>query len=167
MARNDLTAERLRELLHYDPETGKFRWVGRPRGRGAKRPDGAVGRITADGRLSIGVDGFSYLAHRLAWLHVTGEWPKDDIDHRDCNPLNNRWNNLRDVPHYINAQNKRRAHSHNRTGLLVVRKRNGKFFACIILPGKKQRIGTLRDIPEEAHADYLAMKSAFHEGYVA
>ena len=98
-----LTAERLRELLDYNPLTGQFSW--RPlRPRGIQK----AGTKDARGYWRICVDGVIYQAHRLAWLHVHGHWPIYEIDHRDRDPSNNRIANLRDVPKLLNARNKAR-----------------------------------------------------------
>jgi hypothetical protein len=68
-----LTAERLREVLDYNPETGVFTWKVRTSIRVvAGKVAGSVGKR---GYLIIGVGGRNYYAHRLAWLHMTGEWP--------------------------------------------------------------------------------------------
>lgn len=78
-----LTAERLRSLIDYAPETGRFAW--KPRnGRGGSwcnltRHPGSFSKQT--GYLTIRVDKELYQAHRLAWLHHFGEWPHADIDH--------------------------------------------------------------------------------------
>ena len=99
-----LTAERLRGLLDYDPLTGVFTWrVTRGKakaGQPAGYPNGGYVRIEIDSR--------PYLAHRLVWLHVTGEWPVNDVDHWDNNGMNNRWKNLRDTTHKQNQENRKR-----------------------------------------------------------
>jgi hypothetical protein len=94
-----LTAERLRELLDYDPETGVFtRRITTGRNRRWKAGDKVSGRPSATtGYLGIGIGKRRYAAHRLAWLWMTGEWPKNLMDHRDCDRTNNRWVNLREV----------------------------------------------------------------------
>jgi len=40
---------------------------------------------------------------RLRWM--TGEWPKDKIDHRDTVRSNNRWSNLREATQADNLHN--------------------------------------------------------------
>jgi hypothetical protein len=85
----ELTAERLRELLDYDPETGVFRWkMNRRRGK-------VAGTLRPDGYRQIGIDGCLYLEHRLAWLYVNGEWPADEIDHRNRERAGNQVESLR------------------------------------------------------------------------
>ena len=73
-----LTAERLREVISYNADTGVFlNKVARRRAL-----IGAVsGRINRDGYRQIQIDGRIYSAHRLAWLYVHGSWPGGFIDH--------------------------------------------------------------------------------------
>ena len=69
----ELTAERLRELLLYDPETGVFT---RRIGAGSARAGVLAGSAHIEYYRAIHVDGRSYLAHRLAWLYRRKLWVK-------------------------------------------------------------------------------------------
>jgi len=89
--RVELTQERLQELLRYDPGTGEFRW--RLRVRPNIREGDIAGTHMRAEYWAIHVDGRMYRAHQLAWLYMKGEWGWPVIDHRDGNPLNNRWRN--------------------------------------------------------------------------
>lgn len=109
------TAERLREVLAYDPGTGVFTWrlrisshsvVGRRAGT-RKPPKNYV---------CIGIDGKRYYAHRLAWLYMTGMWPACDIDHHNLVHDDNRWKNLRPASPSQNRCNQRPRRD-NRLGL--------------------------------------------------
>lgn len=99
-----LTAERLREKLSYDPETGLFTRLIKYKRRSKHRPQ-AVGRLSQQGYVEINVDQKRYKAHRLAWLYMTGAWPIKSIDHRDQVKDNNRWANLREATKAQNMQN--------------------------------------------------------------
>jgi hypothetical protein len=99
-----LTADRLRELLEYDPETGVFRWK-EARAPNAKAGDEA-GFIHRDGYRYIRIGQRQYAAHRLAWLYVTGEWPASHLDHRDMERTNNSLGNLRPASHSQNQANR-------------------------------------------------------------
>ena len=105
MATQILTVERLRELLHYDSDTGVFTWRVY-RSPGAKKGD-VAGCVNEGGYIATQVDRKHYLSHRLAWLYVYGAWPIDEIDHKDGNPANNHIANLRDVTRLTNSQNLR------------------------------------------------------------
>lgn len=99
----ELTVERLREVLDYSPESGQFIWLisSSPN----CKPGQVAGTTTARGYRQIRVDGTTYLAHRLAWLHATGAWPQEHIDHINGITADNRLVNLRDVSRFVNAQN--------------------------------------------------------------
>jgi hypothetical protein len=84
-ALSPLTAAKLRELLSYDRETGTLRWRKRSNALSRMRIGALAGSIKGGGYREIEIDGITYQAHRLAWLHVTGEWPVAEIDHRDLN----------------------------------------------------------------------------------
>ncbi|GAB1578669.1 HNH endonuclease [Bordetella petrii] len=158
---SELTAERLRELLAYDRETGIFTNL---ICRGPNSPKGAVsGYRTDEGYWSIGIGGKYYKAHRLAWLYMTGEWPKGQIDHRDWNKSNNRWRNLREASHSGNMQNLSGPQRNNRSGHLGAsyHARSGRFQAQIGVNGRPKYLG-LFDTAEEAEAAYLKAKRAFH-----
>jgi hypothetical protein len=162
-----ITCERVRQLLVYDPATGVFTWAAGVEGRGGKRRAGTVaGTTRPDGYVRISLDGKKYEAARVAWLYVTGAWPLGDVDHRDTDPGNNRWANLRDVSHAKNMENRRRPNRQNKTGLLGVcpsPKTPGFFRAQL---GVGRRCVWLGDFPtaELAHAAYLAAKRQHHEG---
>ena len=97
-----LTQERLKQALKYDPETGVFTWAESGRGRKIGRQ---AGGLTHEGYLRITVDQQEYKAHRLAWLYVHGEWPKQVIDHINRDRSDNRIANLRDVSSMENSNN--------------------------------------------------------------
>lgn len=47
--------------------------------------------------IDLSEDGYGcYFAHDLAFLHMTGEWPKSPVIHLDGNKSNNAWANLRE-----------------------------------------------------------------------
>jgi hypothetical protein len=114
-----ITQERLKEVLDYNPETGDFVWCELPR-RGVK--SGSIaGSKHHNGwgnvYLRIRVDSKLYLAHRLAFLYMTGEMPDDgkEVDHIDGNGLNNSWENLRLVTRTGNSRNTK-LQSNNKSG---------------------------------------------------
>ena len=156
-----LTYERLREVLHYDPETGVFTRLVRTSNR-IKVGD-VAGCSAGDGYVQIRVDGVRYLAHRLAFLWMTGEWPRDMIDHINGVRDDNRFANLRPATRAENMQNQRRAMSNSQTGLLGVTRVGKRFMATIQVDGRKIHIGTF-DTPEQAHEAYLAAKRRLHPG---
>ena len=103
MTHPTLTQARLKELLHYDPETGTFTWRLR---RGPAAPGASAGTLhRRTGYLVIKVDGRQYLAHRLAFLYMTGQWPPDDTDHINRMKTDNRWRNLRAATRSQNVGN--------------------------------------------------------------
>lgn len=155
-----LTAARVRELLDYDPSTGVFTW----RVARGRVPAGAVvGRIR-QGRIVVGIDKHEFSAHRIAWLHFYGQWPIYEVDHKDGVPLNNSIANLRDVPHAVNQQNRRRADRDNHGGFLgTSRYKNGRYRAQIMVSSKFINLGTFLT-GEEAHAAYVEAKRRLHAG---
>lgn len=100
-----ITQARLRELLHYDPNTGVFT---RLVAKGTAKVGDVAGGIRKDGYINISVDGSPYLAHRLAWLYVHGVWPPAHTDHIDLDRQNNRIANLREATSSQNIANTRR-----------------------------------------------------------
>lgn len=159
MAKPELTAERLRELLHYEPETGIFTWLV---SNGKRAKVGAIaGTTTSDGYVAIGIGRAQYQAHRLAWLYMTGEWPPHMIDHENTIRTANWWKNLRLATNAQNMQNLRKALPNNKCGMLGVSQRNTTFSAQIKVGGKKHYLGSF-DTPELAHAAYLEAKARMH-----
>lgn len=160
MRKQQITAERLRQLVRYDQETGHFiRNIKTAPRAIVDRPTGA----DHNGYLAMSLDCRRYYLHRLAWLYMVGEWPRNKIDHIDGNRKNNVWANLRDVSDMVSAQNMRRASKNNAVGLLGVYKKRKRFVARIYTSGKQIVVGSF-DSPEEAHAAYVTAKRRHHIG---
>lgn len=151
-----LTQAELKEYLVYDADTGQF-----TRLMSATRTD-RIGEIAGknrpNGYRDIKIAGKDYLAHRLAWLYVHGEWPADQIDHINGVRSDNRIDNLRLVSRKQNMENQT-LHVNNKSGYRGVYwcKVNGKWRARVKHQGKHCEAG-LFDVLEEAAAAAKAMR---------
>ena len=160
-----LTLQMLRERLHYNPETGQFTYKERP-GNNA-----LIGTIAGwqdkNGYIGIYINRYNYFAHRLAWLYMTGDWPPGNMDHIDGNPANNSWKNLRVVSHATNMENVTKARSHNKCGVLGVRRAPlnapHPWSARIRVDYVEIHLGYF-PTTELAHEAYLQAKRKYHKG---
>lgn len=147
-----ITAERLREVLTYDPATGIFTRNGR-----------VVGCADRNGFSHVTIDYRCYLASRLAWLYMTGDWPPRKVSYRDHDSTNLRWANLRlasekQVSHGIKARNK--------LGIKGVRETpNGNYRASIYVNDRALNLGTFST--KEAAAEAYATAARKHFGEFA
>lgn len=90
--------------LNYDPVTGQLSVKTTTR----RLPLGHVFTTKYPNHyIYVTYAGFRAAAHRVAWVLMTGKQP-DVIDHINRVRHDNRWENLRDVTHAENMQNKRR-----------------------------------------------------------
>lgn len=151
-----LTAERLRERLHYDPATGFFTW--RSRGKiGSHIIVGArAGCVAEGGYRQINIDGRAYHENRLAWFYMTDGWPKNQVDHINLDTGDNRWANLRAATQSQNRANTR-VQINNTSGRKGVfwHKKAHKWRAMIRVDKKLRSLG-LFFTPEDAYVAYLA-----------
>lgn len=102
--RAKLTQQYLKEILDYNSETGVFVWLYSP--NGFVKVGDEAGAINLNGYAHIRINYRHYKTHRLAYLYMTGRWPKGDMDHKDQNKINNAWSNLRDCTHSKNMANR-------------------------------------------------------------
>lgn len=163
---NELTAEKLRSILHYDQETGIFTWKISNSSR-VKVGD-VAGCQRGDGYLCITVCSRKHQAHRLAWLYVYGSWPKDQLDHVNRIRSDNRIYNLREVTNKQNQQNKSKS-SHNTSGHtgVVWHKRDSKWRAHIRHSQKQIYLGHFTNIEDAVSARKAAEKLYWADTYIA
>lgn len=156
-------AEYLRDCLTYDPATGILTWKTRPlshfpnchahaswNGRLAGKRAGA---LRHHGYIFVTIDQAQYLAHRVIWAMQTGAWPKQ-IDHKNRDCGDNRWDNLREARQQQNLWNRSLPTRELPRG---VRKspRGPRFVARATVNRRYIHLGSF-DTPEEAHAAWLA-----------
>ena len=145
--RKPLTAERLRERLHYDPDTGAWTWRKLPV-KNQVKPGDKAGGIDSKGYLKIRIDGPKYIAARLAWFYMLGRWPGAEIDHKDGNPGNGCFSNLREATRSQNMMN-----THRWLKGASWDKRSRKWLGQIMIGGRNIHLGYF-DSPEAAHEAY-------------
>ena len=128
----DLTYERMNEVVRYFPKTGKFLYKITsvwhiPRGNSYRK---------------ISIDRHSYEAQILAWFYMTGGWPDGTVDHKNQDPMDNRWNNLRLATKQTNAINSK-IRSDNVTGYrgIIWDKARNKWRVYISVMGKQLNLG--------------------------
>jgi hypothetical protein len=151
----DITAERVRELLHYDPETGVF---ARRVSVSGRRRAGGVGSIERDGYIRITICRHRFPAHRLAWFYQTGEWPGADIDHVNGDRADNRLCNLREATRSRNCMNARMP-ANNTSGFkgVIWDRYKRKWRADIKLNGKNKTLGLFAS-PERALSNICSLR---------
>jgi hypothetical protein len=134
-----LTQERLKELLHYDPDTGDFTWKISPR-YGINIGCMAGCNFLSNGKRysSVMIKGNRYSLHRLAWLYVYGAEPLETVDHINGDGTDNRISNLRDVSLAENQKNKRQYKNCTSgcTGVIWVKKKS-TWHATICINSKR------------------------------
>lgn len=135
-----LTAKELKEILHYNPETGLLT-------RLTVSTRGGIGSVAGtqkkkNGYISICINNKEYGAHQLAVLYMTGKFSTKLIDHKDRIKYNNKWDNLIEVNYSENGQNSK-LRIDNRSGITGVHfsKRMKKWVAQISKKGKRKYLG--------------------------
>lgn len=154
-----ITQARLKEVLHYSSESGLFTWLDRSemsaliRSRDAGR---SITSLNVLGYVQIMVDGKNYLAHRLAFLYMTGSIPKL-VDHIDGNPSNNKWDNLRAATNQQNSQNSGKS-KNNTSGYTGVcwDKNNNKWLVSIMVDRKSLFLGRFSELDDAIEARKVA-----------
>lgn len=141
-----LTAEEARRLFSYDPDTGVL--IRKVRTSCRSKVGEVAGTIPKNARkkyCKVGINGVIYLAHRVIWLIVTGDWPDNEIDHDNGNGIDNRWNNLNCATVSQNCKN-RKQFSTNTSGATGVfwRANRKRWVAYIWIHGKYKTLGHFR-----------------------
>lgn len=178
----------LRQILRYEPDTGKLFWRERPVGFFQPSDYAGVGERSADwsaakwntrhagreafisrvgrGYLAGKVMGVKLNAHRVIWALVHGEWPVHEIDHINCDKTDNRISNLRLATASENARN-RPTYSNNSSGFKGVswNRQAMKWTAGIRLDGKRKHLGYFDGVEDAALA--YAEAAAMHYGSFA
>ena len=145
----ELPVERLRAVLQYEPYSEVFTW--REPTNWRIRSGDLAGSPDYKGYLCIKINKRLYKAHRLAWLYMTGTWPRGQIDHKNTDKCDNRFSNLREATQSQNMANRRALRNNKYEVKGVCRRKNNKWYAKI----GASHLGCFITI-EEAHAAYIS-----------
>lgn len=143
--------EVLREHFSYDPETGIVDRLKRTSNR--TTASGPVGLLNNRGYLVMTFQGQKLCIHRLAWKLHTGEEPPIELDHKNRNRTDNRWDNLRSASRQQNLSNKLKRRGKHLTGV----SKNGRKWAAMhgrCGTSSFAYLGTF-DTEQEAHDAYV------------
>ncbi len=159
-----ITQERLKELLHYDPDTGVFLYI---KSRHRIIAGTIAGHKGRHGHLHLQIDRKKYQCHRLAFLYMTGHFPKHGTDHINGVKDDNRWVNLRDATYKENNRNaKIRSDNSSGFGGVCWHKRSKKWMASIRDDGKNIYLGSYLSKSDAITARKAASKKyGYHENH--
>jgi hypothetical protein len=164
-----LTAEFVRSILDYDPNTGVFRWrvrADRAKNWNTRNAGKVAGTTHPDGYILIQIEkGAHYGAHVLAWLYMMGEWRPGGVDHLHGLRGDNRFSELRAATSVDNGCNKT-MQKNNRTGIIGVwfNMQRGKWEASISRDGRRvwrKFFPTLEDAASARHSALAEIHGEF------
>jgi hypothetical protein len=158
-----LTQDRLKELLHYCPETGVFTWI-HGNGKSVKAGDAAK-NVDVNGYPRTKINRVLYKLHKLAFLYMTGKLPdrKTLVDHKDGNKTNNSWSNLRLVDCTSSNRNRRFVRG-DLSGIELTK--FGTYRVRVRYSGKSVGIGSFRTKEEAVAAKFAALeKYGYHSNH--
>ena len=165
IAKTELTQQRLKDLVCYDPLSGEIRWRFSQSPR--FKPWALAGFTTRQGYIDIKVDGRTYKAHRLAWLYMTGEHPSKEVDHINRVKSDNRWENLRQASRDENQWNASlRSDSTCGVSGVTFNKQSGKWKTQCRANKKRYFLGSY-DTKEEAAAAVYRFRMERHGEFSA
>lgn len=181
--RADITPELLRQLLRYEPETGKLFWKPRTQDmfqdrKKTKEHECNMWNSSNAGREAFTArdfKGYAYgkvfnlmlKAHRAAWAIHSGRHPEHQIDHINGIPDDNRLCNLREASSKQNSMNRGMTKA-NKSGVVGVHfvKDSGKWRAAIRIDRRGVHIGYFGTIEEAAKArQEYARSLGFHPNH--
>lgn len=148
------TPAELRERLAYDPATGALTWRS---SMFSDRLGEPAGWTDTHGHLVIEIRGHRIKGGRVAWAIKTGTWPTAEVDHRDRNPGNNAWGNLREATRTLNNVNRVRTRKHDLPRGVCHNKRG--YMARVRVDGVVHHLGTFPtpDAASQAYQSAAAM----------
>lgn len=162
------SADHLNQLLIYCQEDGNLTWRVRPRemfttkrshNAWNTRYAGKTAGLKKDGYVKVVIGHTLYRAHRVVWKMMTGYDP-DEIDHKDLDGLNNKWDNLREATSSQNKTNKK-MRSDSGIGFKGVCRSPKAWYARIRVRDKRIHLGTFKT-PELAHEAYCKAAKELH-----
>ena len=162
-----ITQAELKEALHYNPDTGIFTRLITISSRA--KAGTVAGYFRSDGYIYIGINKKQYLAHRLAWLYMYGEFPVYQLDHMNHKRADNRIMNLRTASNQENHKNRSKS-ARNTSGMTGVGwyKATGKWRSEINVDSRKIHLGYFEDKFEAICARLSANnKYGFHPNHGA
>ena len=166
MSKKELPSpELLRQLLRYEPETGRLYWKKKTSNR-VKIGD-EVSTVNAYGYVVVGILSCRVPAHRVAWAIYHGKWPNGEIDHINGNRSDNRISNIRDVQPTQNKQNMQ-MYKNNKSGCtgIFYNKINKNWRARITVDKKVIEIGSFTNLNDAIAARKEAeAKYGFHSNH--
>jgi len=163
--KNDIAVEEVRRLFDYNPITGIM--TRRVRTYSRNKIGDAVGFTCEWGHLRVRVNGMSCYVHRLIWAWVYGIYPKEQMDHINGNPTDNRLVNLRAATQSTNMRN-RRISKNNTSGFHGVYwdKVKNTWRVQIQVDGKHKYLGRHKELDDAVRARKQAeVKYGYHENH--
>ncbi len=140
-----LTQAQVKRLFRYDPASGALH--------------GRRSLITSE---NVRVGDKLYRTSHVIWLWMTGVWPTHTIDHRDTNPHNNSWGNLREATRVQQQANRTSGYG----GKLkwAIKQPNGRYAAIVGHKGKRHRAGVF-DTEQQAHDAAWLLAQRLHGAF--